>query len=62
LNFLESWKNGWLDTEVQGLLVLETISQDVSYFFINRDELGRFFWQFFLYLIGVDEQVFKERP
>ena len=62
LNLLESWKNGFLGTETQAFLVLETICEDVSNLLIDINELDRFLWKLFLYFLGVNEEVFQEGP
>ena len=62
LNLLESWENGFLGTETQAFLVLETICEDVSNLLIDINELDRFLWKLFLYFLGVNEEVFQEGP
>jgi len=62
LNLLETWQDVWLDAEIKSFLVLESISKDGLHVLVDSNEFDRLLWQFLLHLLGVDEEVLKERP
>jgi len=62
LNRFKSRKYPLLNAIGYALLLLITICENLSDLFINSNEFLCVCWELFLYLIGMNEKILKERP
>lgn len=51
-----------LDTVVEGNLVGVSVLEEFSHSLVDIYEIFRLFWELFLYLFGVDEEILEETP